>query len=121
MKCFINHNNLFYELYWVKYGNNQVIGNFYGNYFEKQIDFSIETHFNYPVDGKIHYSHKSKENEFYITAFHDKVKIKHLVGEQFQQDYIYEKTVLNHLLPGVDFSVHSQITIKQVMFFIFLL
>lgn len=99
MKCFIKHKNSFLELYWIKHGNNQVIGNFYGSYFDSMLGFPVETHFNYPADGKIHYSHKSKEKECYITAFHDKVKIKHLIEGQLKPDYIFEKTVLNHLLP----------------------
>lgn len=99
LKCFIKHNELFYELYWIKHGNNQIIGNFYGRYFDSVLGFPVETHFNYPADGRVHYSLKSKEKECCIHAFYINIRIEHVIEGQRKLDYLSEKTVFNHLLP----------------------
>lgn len=96
MKCFIKHQNLFYNLYWIKRTKkNEVIGNFYGKYFDNILNFPVEIHFTYPSDGKVHYSLKSEKEKYYITAYHDKTKVK----ENSIITHVSEKTSLNHLLP----------------------
>lgn len=105
MKCLIKHKNLLFEVYWIKHKKNQVIGNFCGCYQDRILGFPVETHFTYPRDGKIHYSHKSYEKECYITASHDKIKVKQLIKGQFQTNYIAGKTILNHLLPDPELQL----------------
>lgn len=103
MKCFIKHQASYFEVYWIKFRKNKIIGSFFGTYYRDNSGLPLDSHFTYPLDGKIHYSHKSHKDELYITAFHDQVKIKKVDGMSVPE-YVEGKTILNHLLPDPEFQ-----------------
>ncbi|HUD00773.1 MAG TPA: hypothetical protein VMR37_00435 [Rhabdochlamydiaceae bacterium] len=105
LKCFYQQEGKLFLIYWIKHGRTQIMGGFAGDCWSHLLGFPVEWHFNYPKDGRLHYSYKkcserADKRERYITAYVDQIKDKTISPEGIQDTQVMKgKILLNHLLP----------------------